>query len=86
MNETSQRYVKTIGGRGIPRGSKKDANLKKILRNKTSSPIKQGIQPNEQEGGETIKMKRPQDIWEGLAGYLRSITKKRFKKKNQEYH
>lgn len=58
---------------------------KQILRNKTRSLIKQGTQQNEQEGGETIKMKRPQDMWGGLAGYLKSksIAKRDLKKKSK---
>ena len=53
------------GGVHTEAKKKKDANLKKkILRNKTRSLIKQGTQQNEQEGGETIKMKKPQDIRE----------------------
>lgn len=48
---------------------KKDANLKKkILRNKTRSLIKQGTQQNEQEAGETIKMKK-------TTGYLGRISR-----------
>ena len=67
MNERSQRYVRMVVGGGVHTEAKKkkDANLKKkILRNKTRSLIKQGTQQNEQEGGETIKMKKPQDIRE----------------------
>lgn len=80
--ERSQRYVRMMaGGRvhGQAKKEKKDANLKKkILRNKTRSLIKQRTQQNEQEVGETIKMKRAQDIWGGLAGQLKreSIAKR----------
>ena len=74
------------GGVHTEAKKKKDANLKKkILRNKTRSLIKQGTQQNEQEGGETIKMKKTTGYLGGLAGYLKSkeCSQKRLKKQSK---